>query len=460
MKGAHPSSDRSDCPMPAQSLQFRPNRFSNKALPTKVATSISLTLKLIAFLIFFPDELSFYILDFRLTLIRAVLFLLTPMLLIQFVKLLASRKCHLVLSDVFVTLTGLWMFISPALVVDIAYSLHHSAPNAIEFCGSYFAGRVLLSERGQAQQFIDFLCHLIGFVAVFGALDAVTGTPLTHDFIRQLLGLPVLTAGGGVLEYRLGILRSMGPIIHPILFGVVCAAGLILAVGSPIRFKRLTIAVCAIGVFLSMSSAPMEGSVLGLGLLAYDRRLAHFRGRWMLLIGSVIIGLGVVFLFTSSPLAFLFGHLNLDSSSYWVRLLQWNNVGAVVLDSPWIGIAFQWPDIVAHMPFFVQESIDSLWLNLALIYGIPGSVLVGLSMLSAACYRTNRSPIGLTSEESRLATSLSILIVVIVLMGFTVHLWEGPWMLVGLLVGASAHFADFASLRPSGVHRRSSITRH
>jgi hypothetical protein len=443
--------------MPAQSLQFRPNRLPQRTVPrSAVGTRISPTLKLIALVIFLPDELSFYISEFRLTLIRVVIFLLTPVLLVQFSKLLASRKCHLVFSDILIALTGLWMIVSPALVVDLGYSLHHSAPNAVEFCGSYFAGRVLLSERGQALKFINLLCHVIAIVALLGALDALTGTAFIHDFVSQLFGLPMATAGGGILEYRLGILRSMGPIDHPILFGIVCAVGLILAVGSPIRSKGLTIAACGVGVLLSMSSAPIEGAVLGLGLLAYDSRLARFRGRWMLLIGSVALGLGALFVFIPSPLAFLFGHLNIDPTSYWVRLLQWDNAGAVVLNSPWVGIAFQWPEIVARMPYFVQESIDSLWLNLALIYGIPGSVLVGLSMLGAACYRTSGRGVDLTRKESRLATTLSILIVVIVLLGFTVHIWEGPWMLIGLLVGARAHFADLASPRVLRTERISS----
>jgi len=382
---------------------------------------------------------------------------LTPVLLAQFSKLLASRKCHLVSSDILIALAGLWMIVSPALVVDLEYSLHHSAPLAVEFCGSYFAGRVLLSERGQAFNFMNFLCHAIAIVALLGALDALTGTLFINNFVRQLLGLPMLTPGGGVLEFRLGILRSMGPIVHPILFGIVCAVGLIIAVGLPLRLKGLTVAACGVGLLLSMSSAPIEGAVLGLGLLAYDSGLARFRNRWVILICSVALGFVALFMYTPTPLSFLFGHVNFDPTSYWVRVVQWNEAGAVLLNSPWIGIAFRWPEIVARMPYFVQESIDSLWLNLALIYGIPGSVLVGLSMLGAACHRTSGRGVNLTGKESNLAKTLSILIVVIILLGFTVFIWEGPWMLVGLLVGARAHLTDLASQDSSAARQRSSL---
>ena len=84
--------------MRAQSRQFRPNRLLPRAVPRSAdasVASISPILKVIALVIFLPEEISFYIFQFRLTLIRLVLFLLTPVLLIHFGQLLASGKRHL-----------------------------------------------------------------------------------------------------------------------------------------------------------------------------------------------------------------------------------------------------------------------------------------------------------------------------------------------------------------------------
>src|SRR5262245_12068802 len=204
-------------------------------------------------------------------------------------------------------------------------------------------------------------------------------------------------------EYRLGIFGAMGPIEHHILFGMVCSVGLLLAASSPVRAKALTIAGCGVGVLLSLSSAPIQSVVLGFGLITYDRIFARYRSRWSLLIGVAALGIGASYIFTSSPLAFIFGHLLLDPTSYSIRLYQWNAVGTVILDSPWVGIAFEWSKMVPGLPFFVQESVDSLWLYLALIYGIPGAVLAGLSMAGAACSSTG---VNLTIAESKLATTL------------------------------------------------------
>jgi O-antigen ligase len=230
---------------------------------------------------------------------------------------------------------------------------------------------------------------------------------------------------------------------------MVCVIGLLLAVTSPIRAKGLTIAACGLGVLLSLSSAPIQCAILGLGLLAYDRILARVRSRWSLLIGFGALGIGASYAFITSPLAFVFGHLLIDSSSYWTRLYQWNTVGIIVLNSPWVGIGFELREVAQQVPFFVFLSVDSVWLMLALVYGIPGAVLVGLSMVSAACYPSSGRGVNLTMEESKLATTLGVLIVLIVLLGFTVDFWEASWMSVGLVVGVRAHLADLGSQRSS-----------
>jgi hypothetical protein len=430
------------------------------------ATSFSPTLKLIALVMYLPEELSFYIFQFRLTLIRLVLFFLTPVLLVHLGQLLASRKRHLVFSDILIVLTGVWMIVSPAIVVDLGYSLNHSAAGAAEFCGSYLAGRILLSERGQTLSFVNFLCHVIVIIALFGVLDVLTSRPIIHEFLGQLTGYTNINTGtsnvGGGL--RMGFFRATGPIGHPILYGIVCAIGLLLAVASPIRAKGLTIAACGLGVLLSLSSAPIEGAILGLGLLTYNRLLARFRSRWSILIGIGALGIGVSFALSTSPLAFVLGHINLDPTSYWVRLYQWQTVGTIVLNSPWVGIGFNLVDVARKMPVFIFASVDSLWLWLAMVYGFPGAILVGLSMVSAACYPVSGRDINLTIEESKLATTLSVIIAMIVLLGFTVDFWEESWMLAGLLVGVRAHLADLGSQRsstptntdPDGARQRSS----
>ena len=138
-----------------------------------------------------------------------------------------------------------------------------------------------------------------------------------------------------------------------------------------------------------------------------------------------------------------------EADSYWIRLYQWNTIGVIVLSSPWFGIAFQLNQVAPTMPFFVFYSVDSLWLFLAMVYGIPGAILVFLSMVGVICYPASGRGVNLTVEESKLAETLGIVIALVVLLGFTVDLWEASWMFVGLLVGVRAHLADLGSRRLS-----------
>jgi hypothetical protein len=405
----------------------------------------AIALKLITLLLFLPEEVSFYLGDFRLSPIRLALLLLTPVLLIRFSQLLASRQRRLVISDIFISLAGIWMIISPAMVVDLEYALHHSAPLAAELCGSYFATRVLLSQSGQALNFIKFLCRVIAIVALLGTLDALTATPFIHDFLGRLTGYVKPYTN----EYRAGIFRSMGPIDHPILFGIICAFGLLLALTSPMRAKSLTSSACGLGVLLSMSSAPIQAAVIGLGLVSYDSILARFRSRWWVLISILALGIGAIYAFSRSPLGFVFDHLMFDPSSGWNRVYQWDLLGGFIANSPWFGIAFQWKDIIRTLPdlWYSSPSVDSYWLNLTLIYGIPGATLIGLSLIGAACYPASGHRVSLTMAESKLATTLSILISLVVFLGFTVDFWGISAMFIPLLVGVRAHLGELGSRR-------------
>jgi hypothetical protein len=429
--------------MRAQSPQFMANPLLNRV--EQRSTGLT-ALKLITLLLFLPEELSFYLGNFRLSPIRLALLLLTPVLLIRFSRLLASRQRRVVVSDILVALSGIWMIVSPTVVVDLEYALHHGALLAVEFCGSYFATRVLLSQRGQALNFINFLCHVIAVVALLGMLDTLTATPFIHDFLARLTGYVKPYTN----EYRAGIYRSMGPIDHPILFGIICAFGLLLALTSPIRGKGLTSTACGLGVLLSLSSAPIQSAVIGLGLVAYDGILARIRSRWWVLIGIVALGIGAIYAYSQSPLGFIFDHLMFDASSGWNRVYQWDLAGSFIANSPWVGIAFQWKEIMLTLPdlWYSSPSIDSYWLNVALIYGIPGATLVGLSVVSAACYRANGRGVGLAADESKLATTLSILISLVVFLGFTVDFWGIGGMFVPLLVGVRAHLAELGSRAP------------
>ena len=434
--------------MSAQSPSFASNRSSRRPVPrstgamsvSTAATSISPWLKLIALTIFLPEEFSFYVFDFRLTLVRLILFLLTPFLFANLIQSVASGKSKLAASDIFIVLTGVWMIVSSTTLVDFGYALHHTGPAVGEIWGSYLATRVLLSQPGQALSFVKLICSVIVIVALFGVPDTLAGKPLTRDFLSHLTGYAPRFSE--VTEVRWGLHRAEGLLEHYIFYGSVCAIGLLLAVALPIRAKRLTIVTCALGTFLSLSGGPFQAAILELVLHTYDRLFAKVRYRWQLLIVIVALAYGALSLVTADPLAFVQNHLLLDSGSYWTRVYQWNTIGPIALTSPWVGVGTDVLALAHEMSLFVTPSINSLWLYQATTYGIPCAILLGLSMISVICYRTRGPGVNLTIDESKLAAILGIVIAVFFLLGFSVDFWGSLWMFLGLLMGAKARLVD------------------
>lgn len=197
---------------------------------------LPLPLKVIALVLFLPQELSFFIGDLRLTAERLVLIILTPVILVQLLQRLTLRNYRFVASDLFVPLAAFWMFLGPVVTYDAEYSLHHSGPVVLEFLITYASTRVLLSQHGQAVRFVNMLCVLIAFVAMDGVLDTLSGRYITRELCGQFSSYGGMPYNADL--YRLGFLRATGPVEHPILFGFACAIGFLLSVSINIRWGK------------------------------------------------------------------------------------------------------------------------------------------------------------------------------------------------------------------------------
>src|SRR3974390_3237124 len=103
------------------------------------AARLSPWLVLVALVLFVPDELSLYLSDFRMSLIRLLFFPMAPILLLGLVSWSAGGERHLIATDILVVATGIWIVAAAAIVSDLGSALHHNAPQAAEYCGAYFA---------------------------------------------------------------------------------------------------------------------------------------------------------------------------------------------------------------------------------------------------------------------------------------------------------------------------------
>jgi hypothetical protein len=149
--------------------------------------------------------------------------------------------------------TGASIVAAATIVADFGSAIHHNAPAAAEYCGGYFSTRVLLSKPGQALKFVGLLCHVIAIVGLFAIPDVLGNGPVIH----KMLGHHYVMA----TQHRWGLARAAGLLDHPILLGIVCAVGLLLATGSAVRAKWPIIAACGLGTFLSLSGGPWQAAL-------------------------------------------------------------------------------------------------------------------------------------------------------------------------------------------------------
>jgi O-antigen ligase len=239
------------------------------------------------------------------------------------------------------------------------------------------------------------------------------------------------------------MLRAQGPIEHPILYGIMMCYALLLSRLLQGWRKRLCWVGCGIGLFLSLSSAPWEAFVLGLGLIAYCAM--RLPAKWTLMTVGLALFISFIFLVSSNPLGWIFNHFTLNAETGYFRLLIWQAAGADVLESPIFGIGAtdNW-----FRPDWLPNTIDSLWLRDAMLFGIPGSILVGVAMISAcvpAVRVTTFNFMRVRDQDVILATTLEIIIVLTIFLGFTVFYWGSVWVTVGALAGLRACLGQFAT---------------
>lgn len=400
------------------------------------AARLPLSLTLILLTLFLPEGSSFFVSGLRLTFTRLIFLVLTPVVFMKWGQKISSGSYRFVASDLFVFLTAFWMFLGPSVTYSFGDALQHSGPVVLEYLIAYMSTRFLLSSHGQAVVFVSLLCLIISIVVVDASLDILTGRYVTRIFVDQLTGYNKVWNAAD--EFRFGLLRAAGPVEHPILFGFACGIGLVLAAAVKIKRRKFCLALCGLGVAISFSSAPQQSAVMGLGLLCYDRLFSRLPHKWLILSLPPVIAFGSLAMATKSPFGHLFDVLTIDPQTAYYRLYIWNSIGPLVLESPFFGVSLDASDY--------QGSVDSLWLVLSLVYGVPCAILTALSLIGCCSLSVSGRSARLALSEVRLGLALGIVMFLIIFMGFTVHFWGSVWILIGLLTGLRAHIGELGRL--------------
>jgi NADH:ubiquinone oxidoreductase subunit 2 (subunit N) len=108
--------------------------------------------------------------------------------------------------------------------------------------------------------------------------------------------------------------------------------------------------------------------------------------------------------------------------------------------SPVVGIGFvEWV-----RPWWMESSIDALWLNITMVFGLPGSILLFLVVVGSGVALTEKRTLspyrGSLADKARLSVTMTLFFMALI--GLTVHYWGSIWVFLGLITGARAGLTE------------------
>ncbi len=381
-----------------------------------------------------PTELSLYLGGLRLPPHRVAVLVLFPIALWR----LASQQGMRIRSfDLMVMSFAIWTV--------LAYWVHSGWDGivfggslAVESFGTYVVTRAFVRGRDALLGTMRVMLVAIAVAALIAAPETFFGRIFTHDMLRDITGYVHPTS----VETRLGLTRAYGTFDHPIHYGGFCASMLALfwfaARNTTSALQRL--ALISGATMLGLSSAPLLVVALQCGLIAWEYGTRGVPSRVSLTL-AVLAGLyiGVSMVATRSPFTIIATGFTLDSWTGFYRVQIWEHGTASVLNNLWTGIGLaEWE----RPAWMYSSTVDAFWLVTTMRTGLPALVLLGVAialLMRAVAVKQRRV---WDKECRRLATGWMISLIVLMLIGVTVHYWNVVHAYMFFFIGLGGWLAD------------------
>ncbi len=425
------------------------------ANPPKARTRRQLALMLFMICLLFP--LKFH----------AGPLLLTPYrlyLLVAFIPMFSLWASGRVgrLRAVDLLMLGFVLWIAVTLLVNHGTSrLELIAITTVETLGGFLAGRVLIRNRDDFDALTRLLTIAMMLFLPAAVLESLTGIRVFAR-IADLIGeTHYWVHASGKYEKRLGMFRSQMVFEHPILFGVFAAStfGLLYYAnrdgGRRIQgFRRAWLSVGA--TFFSLSSGAYLALIAQLGLVMWDKLMHGVRHHWKILLVLGVLAYVVVDLLSNrTPFEVFISYAAFSAHNGYMRINIFNFGMDNVWAHPIFGIGMNdW----VRPAWMHAASVDNFWLLMAMRHGFPGFLLIAGAFLSSIVRLSSlkiRDPWVLHQR-----TGLMVVLVGLVFVLMTVHVWGAVYVFVCFLLGAGAWLHDHVrseageQAAPSGGPRR------
>ena len=382
----------------------------------------SLTWLLVALAL--PTGLSVQLGGLRLSPYRMVLMCAFFPLLARFFARTGPRRNAV---DYMVALAAVWACMAIVVNEGAARGVEAGGILFVELFGAYLVGRVAITNADEHESFLRTMAVVITGVAVPALIEAVTGIRVVHGIVGALTGYrPAMEVEG-----RLGLTRAYGAFDHPILNGAFCGAVMAMLVCSASPSVRRQSWGSIGGALSALSSACFMAVGLQAAILTYDRLLRRFRQRWLMVgLGLLAAYVLISTLSNRSGLRAVLWYVTLDRNTAAYRLAIWEYGIENVRGAPLFGVgAGNW-----ERPTWMPESVDAFWLQLALLYGLPVSLLLLVSTVVSVRRAARGS--SASAAEQRARRGFAVSLAALAFVGFTVHYWNNVFVLFAFLLGA------------------------
>ena len=345
------------------------------------------------------------------------------------------RHCgrRALLSDFFVGATVAWMM--AASVSTGGWGKLTSAPGGegLEFIGAYLIARGFFFEPAAREMFIRVLKVLAIMSIIVAIGDIISGRWIVQDIFAAIFNTPL----HGRL-YRAGMLRATSTFDHPILFGTFCSivAVIFLYLERNVQRRILLVGFCFVGCILSQSSAALMSFSIALAVYSYDRLMKGYAWRWRALLIVVTALVLALFLVANHPIGWVLSNLTLDAQSAYFRILIWDAALEIIQQFPFTGYGYE-----SFGNVILDTTIDSVWLFSALRYGVPMVVFLILANLAALWPARQRFKKHATDSPPA-TKAFTLMLVLFMFFGLTVHFWDFMWMFWGLCIGVRASLRE------------------
>lgn len=355
---------------------------------------------LLVYAILLPAGLAVQLGSVALPPYRLATLLLLPFAFAEMVR----RRISLTVPDILIIAGSFWGLGAMIVTSGIADGIEAGGSFVVDGLGCYLIGRAYLTDVRRLRKLLVAILPGVLVITVILVIEAVSHKLLIAPLFPQRAAL------WNLYETRFGLLRARAVFPHSI------AAGLFM------------------GSLLSLYFMSRLGrSGRNLGVLAAS--------------GALFTGRGAI--------RTLINFLAFDKGSAYYRLLIWTYGTASVEKHPLFGIGN------AALPrprWMLRETIDNHWLALAVRYGLPTAVLIGLGVMTAVAYCVMRNT-RLNDYDRTTTLGAVFALLALSLMAWTSGLWANHVAWYMLIAGTVAALANQLPKRSAAPMRRPQMPR-